>query len=137
MAGLSRKKDYGSKKKPYPKVKSQDFAGKNRKYPIPTKADARDALRLAGLHGRSDVKAKVYKKYPSLKKHQEGGPVNGGPKKYSPEYDYNSLFEKRVLDLYFGPDEDLPVSGKELAKELYKERYGKYPSKNYFDKLLS
>ena len=67
LGGLSRKKDYGSVKKPYPSVKSKDFAGGGRSYPIPTKADARDALRLAGLHGRSDVKAKVYKKYPELK----------------------------------------------------------------------
>lgn len=67
LGGLSRKKDYGSDKKPYPNVKSKDFAGGGRSYPIPTKADARDALRLAGLHGRSDVKTKVYKKYPELK----------------------------------------------------------------------
>lgn len=67
LGGLSRKKDYGSDKKPYPSVKSNDFAGGGRSYPIPTKADARDALRLADLHGRSDVKAKVYKKYPELK----------------------------------------------------------------------
>lgn len=67
LGALSRKKDYGSDKKPYPSVKSNDFAGGGRSYPIPTKADARDALRLAGLHGRSDVKAKVYKKYPELK----------------------------------------------------------------------
>lgn len=70
--GLSRSKDYGSKKKPYPSVKSGDFAGGGRSYPIPTKADAVDALRLAGLHHRADVKAKVYRKYPSLK-HAEGG----------------------------------------------------------------
>lgn len=38
------------------------------KNPIPTKADAVDALRLAGLHGRSDVRSKVYTKYPSLRK---------------------------------------------------------------------
>lgn len=29
--------------------------------------NSNDALRLAGLHGRSDVKAKVYNKYPSLR----------------------------------------------------------------------
>ena len=75
MGGLSRKNDYGSKSKPYPKVKSKDFAGKNRSYPIPTKADARDALRLAGLHGRSDVKAKVYRKYPELRKKAKNGGV--------------------------------------------------------------
>lgn len=68
MGGLSRDKDYGSKKKPYPSVAKKDFAGGHRSYPIPTKADAVDALRLAGLHGRSDVKVKVYNKYPELRK---------------------------------------------------------------------
>lgn len=68
MGGLSRDKDYGSKKKPYPSVAKKDFAGGHRSYPIPTKADAVDALRLAGLHGRNDIKAKVYNKYPELRK---------------------------------------------------------------------
>lgn len=68
MGGLSRDKDYGSKKKPYSSVAKKDFAGGHRSYPIPTKADAVDALRLAGLHGRNDVKAKVYNKYPELRK---------------------------------------------------------------------
>lgn len=65
--GLSREKNYGSKKKPYPSVSSGDFAGPHRSYPIPTKADARDALRLAGLHGNKSVRRKVLAKYPSLK----------------------------------------------------------------------
>lgn len=60
-------KDRGSSKRPYPSVSSKDFAGGGRRYPIPTKADAVDALRLAGLHGRSDVRSKVYSKYPSLR----------------------------------------------------------------------
>lgn len=60
-------KDRGSSKHPYPSVSSKDFAGGGRSYPIPTKADAVDALRLAGLHGRSDVKAKVYSRYPELR----------------------------------------------------------------------
>ena len=75
MGGLSRSKDYGSKSKPYPKVDKKDFAGKNRSYPIPTKADAIDALRLAGLHGRNDIKAKVYSKYPELRKRAKNGGV--------------------------------------------------------------
>lgn len=60
-------KDRGSSKHPYPSVSSKDFAGDGRSYPIPTKADAVDALRLAGLHGRSDVRSKVFSKYPSLR----------------------------------------------------------------------
>ena len=83
MGGLSRDKDYGSKKKPYPSVAKKDFAGEHRSYPIPTKADAVDALRLAGLHGRSDVKAKVYNKYPELRKKGNVGlvvSINGNVK---------------------------------------------------------
>lgn len=75
MGGLSRSKDYGSKSKPYPNVDKKDFAGKNRSYPIPTKSDAVDALRLAGLHGRDDIKTKVYSKYPELRKHAKNGGV--------------------------------------------------------------
>lgn len=60
-------KDRGSSKHLYPSVSSKDFAGGGRSYPIPTKADAVDALRLAGLHGRSDVRSKVFSKYPSLR----------------------------------------------------------------------
>lgn len=83
MGGLSRDKDYGSKKKPYPSVAKKDFAGGHRSYPIPTKADAIDALRLAGLHGRSDVKVKVYNKYPELRKKGNVGlvvSINGNVK---------------------------------------------------------
>lgn len=83
MGGLSRDKDYGSKKKPYPSVAKKDFAGGHRSYPIPTKADAVDALRLAGLHGRSDVKAKVYNKYSELRKKGNVGlvvSINGNVK---------------------------------------------------------
>lgn len=74
--GLSRKEDYKSDKKPYPSVDKKDFAGSGRSYPIPTKKDAVDALRLAGLHNRPDVKAKVYKKYPELKKNKLGGTID-------------------------------------------------------------
>lgn len=83
MGGLSRDKDYGSKKKPYPSIAKKDFAGGHRSYPIPTKADAVDALRLAGLHGRNDVKAKVYNKYPELRKKGNVGlvvSINGNVK---------------------------------------------------------
>lgn len=83
MGGLNRDKDYGSKKKPYPSVAKKDFAGGHRSYPIPTKADAVDALRLAGLHGRNDVKAKVYNKYPELRKKGNVGlvvSINGNVK---------------------------------------------------------
>lgn len=83
MGGLSRDKDYDSKKKPYPSVAKKDFAGGHRSYPIPTKADAIDALRLAGLHGRNDVKAKVYNKYPELRKKGSNGliiSINGNVK---------------------------------------------------------
>lgn len=100
LGGLSRKKDYGSDKKPYPSVKSKDFAGGGRSYPIPTKADARDALRLAGLHGRSDVRAKVYKKYPELKKSALGSRtrlLKDNYNNFGLEKDYTSSFAPNVL----------------------------------------
>ena len=75
-------KDRGSSKHSYPSVASKDFAGSGRSYPIPTKADAVDALRLAGLHGRSDVKVKVYSRYPELRKKAKGGA------KIEPYYDW-------------------------------------------------
>lgn len=80
-------KDRGSSKHPYPSVSSKDFAGGGRSYPIPTKADAVDALRLAGLHGRSDVRSKVFSKYPSLRKKSSLGsytpPVKGMRTKFA------------------------------------------------------
>lgn len=107
LGGLTSK-DRGSSKHPYPSVSSKDFAGGGRSYPIPTKADAVDALRLAGLHGRSDVKAKVYDKYPSLRKKSLLGsysrPVKGMRPKaaigiYTP-------FNKRYTSIYDAPDYD-------------------------------
>lgn len=85
-------KDRGSSKHPYPSVSSKDFAGGGRSYPIPTKADAIDALRLAGLHGRSDVRSKVYSKYPSLRPKAAKG-------MYVP-------FNKRYTSIYDAPDYD-------------------------------
>lgn len=73
LGGGLTSKDRGSSKHPYPSVSSKDFAGGGRSYPIPTKADAVDALRLAGLHGRSDVRSKVYSRYPELRKKAENG----------------------------------------------------------------
>lgn len=86
LGGGLTSKDRGSSKHPYPSVSSKDFAGGGRSYPIPTKADAVDALRLAGLHGRSDVKAKVYSRYPELRKKAKYG-VNIDPyRNYSTTY---------------------------------------------------
>lgn len=86
-------KDKGSSKHQYPSVSSKDFAGGGRSYPIPTKADAVDALRLAGLHGRSDVRSKVYSKYPSLRPKAATGIYVPFNKRYTSIYDapdYNS-----------------------------------------------
>lgn len=90
-------KDRGSSKHPYPSVSSKDFAGGGRSYPIPTKADAVDALRLAGLHGRSDVRSKVYSKYPSLRPKAAIG-------MYVP-------FNKRYTSIYDAPDYDYDYNG--------------------------
>lgn len=86
-------KDRDSSKHPYPSVSSKDFAGGGRSYPISTKADAIDALRLAGLHGRNDVRSKVYNKYPSLRPKALGGMYVPFNKRYTSIYDapnYNS-----------------------------------------------
>ena len=87
LGGGLTSKDRGSSKRPYPSVSSKDFAGGGRSYPIPTKADAVDALRLAGLHGRSDVRSKVFSKYPSLRKKSSLGsytpPVKGMRTKFA------------------------------------------------------
>lgn len=96
LGGLTSK-DRGSSKHPYPSVSSKDFAGGGRSYPIPTKADAVDALRLAGLHGRSDVRSKVYSKYPSLRPKALGG-------MYVP-------FNKRYTSIYDAPDYDYDYDG--------------------------
>lgn len=97
LGGGLTSKDKGSSKYPYPSVSSKDFAGGGRSYPIPTKADAVDALRLAGLHGRSDVRSKVYSKYPSLRPKALGG-------MYIP-------FNKRYTSIYDAPDYDSDYNG--------------------------
>lgn len=93
LGGGLTSKDRGSSKRPYPSVSSKDFAGGGRSYPIPTKADAVDALRLAGLHDRSDVRSKVFSKYPSLRPKALGGMYVPFNKRYTSIYDapdYNS-----------------------------------------------
>ena len=97
LGGGLTSKDRGSSKHSYPSVSSKDFAGGGRSYPIPTKADAVDALRLAGLHGRSDVKSKVYSKYPSLR-------PKVGTGMYIP-------FNKRYTSIYDAPDYDYDYNG--------------------------
>jgi len=82
--GLSRSSDYGSKSHPYPGVSSGDFAGPHRSYPIPSKADAIDALRLAHLHHDQSVINNVYAKYPGLKKGDSGLKLMDGTYDLSP-----------------------------------------------------
>lgn len=112
MGGLSRSKDYSSKNKPYPKVGSKDFAGGNRSYPIPTKDDAIDALRLAGLHNRSDVKAKVYSKYPELKNNKDKKEF-GGRKNIFVELNINGK-KKLIGSSSFTGDPQKALLGKDV-----------------------
>jgi hypothetical protein len=146
--GLSRSEDYGSKKKPYPNVSSGDFAGGNRSYPIPTKADAVDALRLAGLHGRNDVKSKVYAKYPSLKKedggliqynlptHESGGgaiDANGKVVNPNSPLAVAELEKTETLDTkqnYVFSDTLKPMKSKLTFADLSKKIDNKYKDKN-------
>lgn len=101
-------KDRGSSKHPYPSISSKDFAGSGRSYPIPTKADAVDALRLAGLHGRSDVRSKVYSKYPSLRKKSLLGGCNRPVKGMRPKAAIGiyTPYNKRYTSIYDAPDYD-------------------------------
>lgn len=106
-------KDRGSSKRPYPSVSSKDFAGGGRSYPIPTKADAVDALRLAGLHGRSDVRSKVYSKYPSLRKKSLLGSSNHPVKSMRPKALGGMYipFNKRYTSIYDAPDYNSDYNG--------------------------
>ena len=113
LGGGLTSKDRGSSKRPYPSVSSKDFAGGGRSYPIPTKADAVDALRLAGLHGRSDVRSKVYSKYPSLRKKSLLGSSNHPVKSMRPKA-LDSMyipFNKRYTSIYDAPDYDSDYNG--------------------------
>lgn len=113
LGGGLTSKDRGSSKRPYPSVSSKDFAGGGRSYPIPTKADAVDALRLAGLHGRSDVRSKVYSKYPSLRKKSLLGSSNHPVKSMRPKA-LGSMyipFNKRYTSIYDAPDYNSDYNG--------------------------
>lgn len=113
LGGGLTSKDRGSSKHPYPSVSSKDFAGGGRSYPIPTKADAVDALRLAGLHGRSDVRSKVYSKYPSLRKKSLLGSSNRPVKSMRPKALGGMYipFNKRYTSIYDAPDYDSDYNG--------------------------
>lgn len=113
LGGGLTSKDRGFSKRPYPSVSSKDFAGGGRSYPIPTKADAVDALRLAGLHGRSDVRSKVYSKYPSLRKKSLLGSSNHPVKSMRPKAlgDMYIPFNKRYTSIYDAPDYDSDYNG--------------------------
>lgn len=113
LGGGLTSKDRGSSKRPYPSVSSKDFAGGGRSYPIPTKADAVDALRLAGLHGRSDVRSKVYSKYPSLRKKSLLGSSNHPVKSMRPKALGGMYipFNKRYTSIYDAPDYDSDYNG--------------------------
>lgn len=113
LGGGLTSKDRGSSKRPYPSVSSKDFAGGGRSYPIPTKADAVDALRLAGLHGRSDVRSKVYSKYPSLRKKSLLGSSNHPVKSMRPKALGGMYipFNKRYTSIYDAPDYNFDYNG--------------------------
>lgn len=113
LGGGLTSKDRGSSKHPYPSVSSKDFAGGGRSYPIPTKADAVDALRLAGLHGRSDVRSKVYSKYPSLRKKSLLGSCSRPVKGMRPKADKGIFvpYNKRYTSIYDAPDYNSDYNG--------------------------
>lgn len=106
-------KDRGSSKYPYSSISSKDFAGGGRSYPIPTKADAVDALRLAGLRGRSDVRSKVYNKYPSLRKKSLLGSCSRPVKGMRPKAATGMFvpYNKRYTSIYDVPDYNSDYNG--------------------------
>lgn len=113
LGGGLTSKDRGSSKHPYPSVSSKDFAGGGRSYPIPTKADAVDALRLAGLHGRSDVRSKVYSKYPNLRKKSLLGSCSRPVKGMRPKANTGIFvpYNKRYTSIYDAPDYNSDYNG--------------------------
>nr|DAT99961.1 MAG TPA: hypothetical protein [Crassvirales sp.] len=119
-------KDRGSSKHPYPSVSSKDFAGGNRSYPIPTKADALDALRLAGLHGRSDVRSKVYSKYPELRKKAKFGDW------FTSLFNNNTAAPKKTVHFYKSKSGRVFKTIREAAQDNY--NYNNNPSYRLIDK---
>lgn len=119
LGGGLTSKDRGSSKHPYPSVSSKDFAGSGRSYPIPTKADAVDALRLAGLHGRNDVRSKVYSKYPSLRNKSLLGSSNRPVKGMRPKAFIGRFvpYNKRYTSIYDAPDYDDYNGGNALGNK--------------------
>lgn len=113
LGGGLTSKDRGSSKHPYPSVSSKDFAGGGRSYPIPTKADAVDALKLAGLHGRSDVRSKVYSKYPILRKKSLLGSCSRPVKGMRPKAATGIFvpYNKRYTSIYDAPDYSSDYNG--------------------------
>ena len=113
LGGGLTSKDRGSSKHQYPSVSSKDFAGGGRSYPIPTKADAVDALRLAGLHGRSDVRSKVFSKYPSLRKKSLLGSCSRPVKGMRPKAAIGIFvpYNKRYTSIYDAPDYNSDYNG--------------------------
>lgn len=132
LGGGLTSKDRGSSKHPYPSVSSKDFAGGGRSYPIPTKADAVDALRLAGLHGRSDVRSKVYNKYPSLRKKSLLGSFNRPVKGMRPKAAIGiyTPFNKRYTSIYDAPDYDYDYDATNLIKVPKEEVVPYIPQKH-------
>lgn len=114
LGGGLTSKDRGSSKHPYPSVSSKDFAGGNRSYPIPTKADAVDALRLAGLHGRSDVRSKVYSKYPELRKKAKFGDW------FTSLFNNNTAAPKKTVHFYKSKSGRVFKTIREAAQDNYK-----------------
>lgn len=69
--------------------------------------------RLAGLHGRSDVRSKVYSKYPSLRKKSLLGSCNRPVKGMRPKAAIGIFvpYNKRYTSIYDAPDYDSDYNG--------------------------
>jgi hypothetical protein len=65
------------------KLSAPTFAGPDRSYPIPDASHARNALARASQHAsatlKAKIRAKVHRKFPGIKQHDESGmKMDGG-----------------------------------------------------------
>lgn len=61
---------------------AKDFAGPERSYPIPDASHARNALARAAQHAgpvlKAEIRAKVHRKFPGIRQHDEQMRMHGG-----------------------------------------------------------
>ncbi len=73
---------------------AKSFAGPDRSYPINNMSHARNALSRVSANGtealKAEVRAKVHKKFPGIKQHDEGIKMDGGAVKHRADRSHRS-----------------------------------------------